>query len=67
MQTTAAQVDCTISIVGSGNLVIQAIDLATNIGSGTETNYIVDLTAPIITVNGSGTVTVEGGTVYTEL
>ena len=50
VQTTATQVDCTISIDTSGNLVIAAVDNAGNTNSGTETNYAISTAAPVITI-----------------
>ena len=47
-QTSSTQVDCTISVDTSGDLVISADDTSANSGDDTETNYIVDTIAPNI-------------------
>jgi len=47
-QTSITQVDCTISIDSSGDLVISALDTSANSWSDTETNYIVDTIPPNI-------------------
>ena len=45
-QTSPTQVDCTISVDTSGDLVISALDTSANSGSDTEINYIVDTIPP---------------------
>jgi len=45
-QTSATQVDCTISVDSSWDLVITAEDTSNNSGNDTETNYIVDTIPP---------------------
>ncbi len=47
-QTSAIQVDCTISVDTSGDLVISTLDTSGNPGSDTELNYVVDTIAPNI-------------------
>jgi hypothetical protein len=56
-QTNVSTVDCTISIDTSGDLVISATDSANNVSSNTQTGYIIDIIAPVITLSGSGIVT----------
>ena len=51
LQTSTTQIDCTFVITGSGDLVIKAIDNATNQITQTETGYTIneDTTPPTIT------------------
>ncbi len=46
-QTSATQVDCTIAVISSGNVNIQATDTLGTATTKLETNYIVDVTAPV--------------------
>jgi len=50
VQTNITTIDCTIRITASGNLVIKAIDVATNEVLQAENNYVVDATPPVITI-----------------
>ncbi len=45
-QTSATQVDCTVTITSSGDLTIQATDAFTNTASQQEANYVIDTAAP---------------------
>jgi len=45
-QTSTTQVDCSISIDSSWDLVINALDSSSNLASDSETNYIIDTVAP---------------------
>ena len=47
-QTSATQVDCTISIDSPGDLTITATNTSGNVQSVTESNYVFDTTAPTI-------------------
>ncbi len=67
IQTNVSTVDCIVQIDSSWNLNISATDNAWNISSASENNYIIDVTAPIITLSGSGTITLEIGDSYTDL
>lgn len=49
-QTDSSTVDCTIEITGSGNLVINAEDGASNEATESENSYIVDMTNPVIAI-----------------
>ena len=44
-------VNCTLTITGSGDLVIEAIDKAGNSAAKTESNFIIDQTPPIVTID----------------
>ncbi|MBP6037825.1 MAG: hypothetical protein KA604_00610 [Candidatus Saccharimonas sp.] len=46
-QTSATQVDCIISVTSSGDVNIQATDTLGTATTKLETNYIVDVTAPV--------------------
>ncbi len=50
VQTSGSIVDCTISIVSSGHLVIRATDLAGLSNSLTEPTYRVDTVVPLVTI-----------------
>ena len=50
VQTSATQVDCTISIDASGDLVITADDDAGNTGTDTESGYLIETTPALITI-----------------
>lgn len=61
-QTSGTEVDCTISITSSGNLIIEAEDGTANLGSDTETSYVIDTTDPVVTItapttSSTGTIT----------
>ncbi|MGB3023339.1 MAG: BspA family leucine-rich repeat surface protein [Candidatus Saccharimonadales bacterium] len=45
-QTSVTQVDCTVSVTSSGDLNIQATDVAGNVATKKETNYVIDTTPP---------------------
>ena len=49
-QTSSAQVDCTIDITSSGDLVIAATDDLGNSGTSSQTGYVIDTTAPVIVI-----------------
>ncbi|MDC0505985.1 DUF5011 domain-containing protein [Candidatus Gracilibacteria bacterium] len=66
-QTNSSTVDCTIQIDDSGNLQITATDNAGNSSSAIENNYVIDVTPAVITLNGSGTITLEIGDSYSDL
>ncbi len=51
VQTSATQVDCSIAIDSTGNLIISAEDSLGNTGSDTETGYLIDQNPPSITIN----------------
>jgi hypothetical protein len=48
-------------------ILYSAADAAGNIGTNFRTVNIVDVTAPVVTINGSNTISIECGTTYTEL
>ena len=50
-------------ITGEGTYELIVMDLA---GNATGVTFTIDTTAPIITVNGSGTIYIEYGNTYTE-
>jgi hypothetical protein len=50
VQTTAVQVDCTVSVESSGNLVITVTDEAGNSETESENDYIIDIIDPLITI-----------------
>jgi surface protein len=50
-QTTATQVDCTISVDSSGDLTITATNSTANSSATAEANYIVDTYTPVSTVS----------------
>ncbi|MFZ6014785.1 MAG: peptidoglycan-binding protein [Patescibacteria group bacterium] len=49
-QTDGKTVDCTISIDSSGDLTIAAVDYASNSDTDTETGYLIDDQAPVVTI-----------------
>ena len=50
-QTSGTQVDCTVHVTHSGTLLVDATDAAGNDASQTsETGYVVDATAPVISI-----------------
>jgi len=44
-------VNCTLTITSSGNLVIKATDKAGNFSTAIESNFIIDRTAPVVTID----------------
>ena len=64
----AASASSSISSDGDYYYITRAIDALGNTGSwSTPTKFTIDNTAPVITVTGSSTITIEGGSTYTEL
>lgn len=55
-----------MTISTSGDLIIQVIDFAGNVSNGTETGYVIDTTIPDLFLYGTGNITLESGTVYTD-
>ncbi|MFS8130366.1 MAG: hypothetical protein ACMG57_00140 [Candidatus Dojkabacteria bacterium] len=49
-QTTAVRLDCTSIISASGNLTINATDVAGNASSNSSNGYTVDAVAPVVTI-----------------
>jgi surface protein len=64
-QTSASRVDCTIHIDSSGDLVIDVVDKAGNTASRTELGYVIDTTAPVVTVATPPAITLANQTSYT--
>jgi len=58
-QTNVSQVDCNISIDATGDLVVNATDSAGNLWTETQTGYVVDVIAPVITLNGSWVIAIS--------
>lgn len=66
VQTSAIEVNCTIDITASGDLIVNATDtLGNGPASGTELNYIIDTTATTVTITDdeAGVATSVGGPV----
>ena len=55
------------SSIGSEFIIYTAQDQSNNVRTETRIVQIIDTTAPTITLNGSGNITIERGTTYTEL
>ncbi len=66
-QTNVSRVDCTITIDDSGDLIISATDTAGNNVSKSESNYVIDTTAPTLTLLWVSPQTVEYNSVFTDL
>lgn len=63
-QTNATRVDCTIHIDASGNLVIAVADKAGNTATKTEAAYVIDTTAPVVTIGSLPVVNVSNQSSY---
>jgi hypothetical protein len=73
VQTNPSRIDCTIQIDSSGDLEIDADDVAGNSANESEDNYIVDTVAPILSLVTASPETIEylaayidGGAIYTD-
>lgn len=64
--TTANSGSVNTAITGSYVLTYIKVDAAGNTGSTTRTVVVADQTAPVVTLVGSGTITLANGAVYTE-
>ena len=63
--TTTGTVD--VNTLGTYTITYSATDAAGNTGTATRTVEVVDTIAPVVTLNGSSSITVELDTVYNEL
>ena len=63
-QTSATRVDCTIDVDSSGDLTIDALDLASNGASRTESGYIIDTTSPVVTITAPAAITLANQSSY---
>lgn len=63
--TTTGTVD--VNTLGTYTITYSATDAAGNTGTKTRTVEVVDTTAPVVTLNGSSSITLELDTVYNEL
>jgi hypothetical protein len=61
---TTSTVD--VAVVGTYTVTYTATDASGNVGTATRTVNVVDTTAPVVTVTGSATVTVEAGETYND-
>lgn len=64
-QTSATQIDCTVTIASSGNLVIRATDVAGNSVTATEDGYVIDTESPTVTVDNQESITRANARAYT--
>jgi hypothetical protein len=57
---------CFFGRFGTYTLIYRATDASNNTGTATRTVKVVDMTAPVVTLNGQATMTVECHTSFTD-
>ncbi len=69
VQTDTATVTCAITInnqEGTGDIQVEAQDTSGNSDTNTEIGFVIDTTAPTLTLNGLASVTLTQGDIYTD-